>query len=151
MDPEFIKSWSNAITAPSLLVIICVVSWRIGKFFANEFLLPLGGREGSIAKFLEQTGYAVVEGPKPVERLHASFREIAGENVQLLQYVIQLTEKQNEVFSDLPGNSKISDSIRAKRLLAVMIDKLSKSPGINVDLSDELAKIELLLSKYDRQ
>lgn len=84
MSPEEVKSWSDALTAPAVLVVLCFGLVSVGKYIAKRFVDPLGGPNGKIALFVDSVRESIRGIPEALRSMEAAFREIGEANQTIL-------------------------------------------------------------------
>lgn len=150
MSPEELKSWSDALTAPAVLVVLCLGLVSLGKYFARRFVDPLGGPDGKIALFVDGVRESIRNIPEALRSMEVAFREIGEANQAIL---LDLQTKTKTYASALDSTQKdVRKLIRVSRRACDAVREVGeKLHPEHMELLDRhLHEIENILESRDQ-
>ena len=113
MTPDSVKDWANAITAPTLLVVVGFVSWRAAAYLSTNFITPLGGSDGKIARFIDSVGRSIERIPSALGSLESAFREIGEANqAKLVDTLAEVQQTRKDVAALRRAGRRGCDAVR---------------------------------------
>lgn len=139
MDPQTLKEWADAITAPSILIVLGFALWRASAY-AGGIIGP------KLERFLESTSGAIQEMPRAVETLNKNFLELGGETIRRLDDLQQMHKSPNSEFSTRRTNMMLVDVMRVKKLLADVLEKIARDREL--DVGGELAQMRKIMDYW---
>ena len=145
MDPTLIKQWGDLISIPVILIVIVWGIWRLFGYFGKNFITPLGGTDGKIAKFFESTSAALEKMPETVTALKNTIAQGTVDQTHTLNTLTELhktSSHQCDIICDL-----LKDILKGKQLTSEMLTELGAKHDL--DFKTKLTELRILISKWE--
>lgn len=147
MDPAVISKWVELVTIPGILLGLIICLYKLMRYIGEKFVSPLGGSDGKIAKFFDNTSKTLEEMPKVVLELKDSINNVNETNKAYLEKLINL----NEIHSIKVINMTelLRDVLATKLLVTEILNEIGEKHDL--DFKDKLLTVRNVVLKWENK